>query len=160
MTDQSAGRAKPRPAYVEPTATVLATIDNLAMRSKASPTDPGPQSALWKANSALPQWVCINRGTPTAPRPYMLAGQSGPILCIFTSAARAKQAAFDNGLVPAGEPVLLFAPPLPQAVNWALSFGDYGVVGVAVDYPRLGSWCPLTNLARFQQPDSKTDGAK
>lgn len=142
MSNQSAGRTTGRPAYVEPTAAVLATIDRLAMRSKAAPNEVGPQTTLWKALTALPQWVCINRGTPQAPRPFMLAGESGPILCIFTSAARAKQAAHESGLVPAGEQIVLFAPPLPQAVDWALSYAKYGVVGLAVDYSRLGSWCP------------------
>lgn len=151
MSNHREDRTKPKSNFSEPSPAVLAEIDRLDELSKAAPKELGPQIELWKAVTALSHWVCINRGTAAAPRPYMLAGASGPILCIYTSAARANQAARDNGLVPPGERVLLFAPPLPGALDWAMSFGKYGVVGLAVDYPELGSWCPLPNLARFRE---------
>jgi hypothetical protein len=32
-----------------------------------------------------------------------------------------------------------------------MSLGEHGVVGVTIDHPRLGAWCPLPNLARLRQ---------
>ncbi|MBZ2199720.1 tetratricopeptide repeat protein [Occultella gossypii] len=142
--DDPAGSLKPSPE-------VLAELDRLNEACRAAPGDMEPQIKLWTGVVRLDQWVCINRGTPEEPRPYALAAETGSMLAIFSSATRAKAAAHAGGLVPEGAPVPLFVVPLPAAIDWAMSFGERGVVGVTVDYPQLGAWCPLPNLARLKQ---------
>jgi hypothetical protein len=129
---------------------VLAELERLNAACVAAPGDVEPQIALWRAVAGLESWVFINRGTAEQPRPYALAAEAGHMLCLYSSAARAQDAAHSSGLVPAGEPVALFAVPLPAAIDWALSFGERGVVGVTLDYPQIGAWCPLPNLARLR----------
>lgn len=128
----------------------LAVIDRLSDASRAAPTEIEPQIKLWTAVAALDRWFFIDRGTPEAPRPYSLAAPGGTMLCIYTSAERAAEAARANGLVAEGAAVPMFAVPLPDAIAWVTSFGSAGVVGVTLDYPRIGAWCPLPNLARLR----------
>lgn len=136
---------------VEPSPQSVAEIDRLDQVCRDRAGEIEPQIELWKAVTALEFWVCINRGTPEVPRPYMLAAEAGPMLCVFSSATRAKESALINGLIAPDELVSLFSVPLPAALDWAMSFGEHGVTGVAIDYPKLGSWCPLPNLAMFRQ---------
>ncbi|WP_235735227.1 hypothetical protein [Nocardioides alcanivorans] len=136
---------------LDPHPDVLAELDRLNDACRAAPGDTDPQVELWTAVTALDHWVIINRGTPEAPRPYSLAGQPGAMLCVYSSATRAKAAAYASGLVPDGDPVPLLAVPLPAALDWVMSFGEHGVVGVTIDHPRLGAWCPLANLPRLRQ---------
>lgn len=126
-------------------------LDALNEACLAAPGEVAPQIALWRGVAALEGWFCINRGTPESPRPYALASGPGQMLCIFSSAARAQATALSSGLVQPGESVPVFEVPLPAALDWALSFGQYGVVGVTIDYPQLGAWCPLPNLAGLRQ---------
>ena len=148
MTDQPADSAQP--ATREPSADTLAELHRLNDVCRAEPGNIDAQIALWQAVARLKMWVCINRGTAEAPRPYMISGERGPILCLFSNGEQATETAHSSGLVPATEPVPLFAVPLPEALDWAMSFGEYGVVGVTIDYPRIGAWSPLPNLAQLK----------
>lgn len=44
----------------------------------------------------------------------------------------------------------LFAVLLPETLDWAMSFGERGVVGVTLDHPQVGAWCPLPNRAQLK----------
>lgn len=136
-----------------PTPEVLAEIDRLHAAATRDTSDIPAQIALWTAVAKLGSWVLINRGTQSEPRPYMLAAQPGHMMAIYSSAETARECARANGLVTDDEPVSLFAVPLPQALDWAMSFGQYGVAGVTLDYPSKGAWCPLPNLARLRPSD-------
>lgn len=140
----------PTPELHTPSEETLAELDRLEAATREAPEDMEAQIRLWKAVARLDAWICIKRGTPDAPQPYMLASESGPMLCIFSSATRAKESAHSTGLIPEDSPIPLMYAPLPGAVDWALSLGEYGVVGVAIDYPRLRAWCPLPNLAQLR----------
>ena len=135
----------------DPSDAVLAELDRLDAAVGAAPGDIAAQIRLWKAVAALEHWVFINRGTPESPRPYAIAADAGQMLCIFSSASRAQQTAHGSGLVSADDPVPLFSVPLPAAIDWALSLGQYGVAGVTIDYPQLGTWSPLPNLAGLRE---------
>ena len=135
----------------DPSDAVLAELDRLHAAAAAVPGDIGAQIRVWQAVAALDHWVFINRGTTESPRPYALAAEAGQMLCIFSSASRAQQTARGSGLVSADDPVPLFSVPLPTAIDWALAFGPHGVAGVTIDYPQLGAWCPLPNLAGLRQ---------
>jgi len=135
---------------LEPSPETLAELDALNAASRAAPDEIDPQIRLWAAVSRLDRWIFINRGTDDAPRPYTLAAQPGQMISVYSSGARAQEAAYTNGLVPADTTVPLLAVPMPAAIDWVLSFGQSGVTGVAIDYPRLSAWCPLPNLARFR----------
>lgn len=150
MSIEPSGQADPSRGALEPSPESVAEIDRLDQVCRARPGEIEPQIELWRAVVALEFWVGINRGTPEAPRPYVLAAEAGPMLCVFSSATRAKEAAEANGLIGPGEPVSLFLVPLPAALDWAMSFGEHGVIGVTIDYPRLGAWCPLPNLAKLR----------
>jgi hypothetical protein len=155
MTDQPADPAQPS----GPSPEVLAELDRLDAACQAAPGDIDAQIRLWQAVASLEHWVFINRGTAEQPRPYALAAEAGQMLCLYSSAERAQAAAIANGLVQAGEPVPLFQIPLPAAIDWALALGERGVAGVTVDYPQLGAWSPLPNLARLRQDRAPQGGA-
>jgi len=131
----------------DPSEAVLAELDLLDAAVGAAPADIGAQIALWRAVAALENWVFINRGSAEAPRPYAIAAEAGHMLCIYSSAGRAQQAARTSGLGDGDDPVQLFSIPLPAAIDWALALGERGVVGVTIDYPQLGAWSPMPNLA-------------
>lgn len=151
LTSHSPNQNKPRVSLPAQDPQLLARIDEFHALSQQAPKEMDHQVKLWEAVVSLNYWVAINRGTAQSPRPYMLAGQSGPVLCIFTTPQRAHEAAYTNGLVPANERIMLMAPPLPAALDWALTFSQYGVAGITVDYPRIGAWTPLANLAHLKQ---------
>ena len=131
----------------DPSEAVLAELDRLDAAVRDAPGDIDAQIRLWQAVAALEHWTFINRGTAENPRPYAIAADAGHLLCIYSSAGRAQQTARDSGFVSGDEPVPLFSIPLPAAIDWALSLGPHGVAGVTIDYPQLGAWCPLPNLA-------------
>jgi hypothetical protein len=135
----------------DPSDAVLAELDQLDAAVRSAPGDIGAQIKLWQAVAALEHWVFINRGTAENPRPFAIAGDAGQLLCIYSSASRAQQSARDSGLVSADDSVPLFSIPLPAAIDWALGLGPYGVTGVTIDYPQLGTWSPLPNLAGLRQ---------
>jgi len=135
----------------DPSDAVLAELDRLDAAVGAAPGDIGAQISLWRAVAGLEQWFFINRGTAESPRPYAIAAEAGQMLCIFSSASRAQNTARGSGLVSVDDPVPLFSIPLPAAIDWALALGQYGVVGVTIDYPQLGAWSPLPNLAGLRQ---------
>ena len=138
----------------DPSDAVLAELDRLDAAVRNAPGDIDAQIRLWQAVGSLENWIFINRGTPESPRPYAIAADAGQMLCIYSSASRAQQTARDSALVVGDDPVPLFSIPLPAAIDWALSLGPYGISGVTIDYPQLGAWSPLPNLAglRPQQP--------
>lgn len=135
---------------LEPAPDVLAELDALNEACRAAPDDIDAQIRLWRAVAALDRWVFVNRGSEDDPRPYAIAAEPGNLLCIYSSGKRAQEAAYENGLVPSDATVSLLAVPMPGAIDWALSFGELGVAGVTIDYPRLGAWSPLPNLARLR----------
>jgi hypothetical protein len=135
---------------LEPAPEVLAELDALNEACRAAPDDIDAQIRLWRAVAALDRWVFINRGPEDDPRPYAIGAEPGNLLCIYSSGTRAQEAAYANGLVPPDATVSLLAIPMPAAIDWVISFGELGVAGVTIDYPRLGAWCPLPNLARLR----------
>ena len=138
-------------APLDPSPDVLARLDALGEAGRAEPEVVEHQIRLWQAAAALERWVFVNRGTAEDPRPYAIAPSGGPMLCVYSSGGRARDAALEGGLVERQEDLTLIAVPLPDALDWAMSFGEMGVVGVVLDYPRLGAWCPLPNLARLRE---------
>lgn len=150
MSDRTNDAAPREHGDLEPHPDVLAEIDRLGETCKTAPDDIDSQIRLWTAVAALDQWFCINRGTSEQPRPYSLAAEAGTTLCVFSSAARARASAQANGLIAEGAPISLFVVPMPAALDWAMSFSEHGVIGVTIDYPQIGVWCPLPNLARLR----------
>ncbi len=133
-----------------------AELDRLNAASHADPQDIDAQIALWTAVCRLEEWFFVNRGTAEAPRPYGLAAEAGMTLCLYSSPERAQAGARANGLVADDEPAPLFRIPLPQALDWVLSLREAGVSAVVLDYPEVGAWTPVGNLASLRRPPSGT----
>lgn len=127
---------------------MVAELDRLDEAVKAAPAgDTTAQIALWRQVTGLEHWFFIARGSADQPRPYVVAAEQGPMVCLYSSAARANEAAGSLGLVGAeGGAVPLFGVPMPAAIDYVASFGQAGVVGVTLDHPRLGHYIPLANL--------------
>lgn len=123
---------------------MVAELDRLDAAVKAAPPgDTTAQIALWRQVTRLAQWFFIARGSGDQPRPYGVAAEQGPMVCLYSSAARASEV----GLVGEdGAPAPLFAVPMPAAIDYVASLGAAGVVGVVLDHPRLGHYIPLANL--------------
>lgn len=151
MAQRDSEPAFDQAAPLDPSAAVLAEIDALNDACLAAPGEIDPQVRLWTAVVALDRWVLINRGAADDPRPFALQAEAGPMICIYSSAERAQSAARVSGLAPDGEPVPFFSLSLPEAVDWVSAFAERGVVGVTLDHPQLGAWCPLPNLAHLAQ---------
>lgn len=126
---------------------ILAELDRLdeAVR-KAPADDTEPQIALWQTVTELDHWFFIQRGTPEDPRPYGVAFDHGPTICLYSCAARAAEAAESLGLVGEGEEAPLFGVPMPEAIDYVAAFGETGVTGVALDHPQIGHYIPMENL--------------
>lgn len=126
----------------------VAELDRLDEAVKAAPAgDTAAQIALWRRVTCLEHWFFLARGATDRPRPYAVASEQGPMICLYSSAARANEAARALGLaVPEGGGVPLFGVPMPAAIDYLAAFGESGVVGVALDHPRLGHYLPLANL--------------
>lgn len=126
----------------------VAELDRLDAAVKAAPAgDTSAQIALWRQVTSLERWFFIARGSAEQPRPYGVAAHQGPMICLYSSAARANEAARQLGLVDSadgGAP--LFSVPMPVAIDYVASFGQAGVFGVTLDHPRLGHFIPLGNL--------------
>lgn len=127
---------------------MVAELDRLDAAVKAAPAgDTTAQIALWRQVTGLEHWFFIARGSADQPRPYGVAAEQGPMICLCSSAARAKEAASSLGLVDAeGGAVPLFGVPMPAAIDYVASFAKAGVFGVTLDHPRLGHFIPLANL--------------
>ncbi|HEX6342147.1 hypothetical protein [Umezawaea sp.] len=126
----------------------VAELDRLDEAVRAAPAgDTAAQIALWRQVTALEHWFFIARGSAEQPRPYAAAAEQGPMICLYSSAARAGDAARALGLTDAeGGAVPLFGVPVPGAIDYVASFGEAGVFGVTLDHPRLGHYIPLANL--------------
>jgi hypothetical protein len=126
----------------------VAELDRLDEAVRAAPAgDTTAQIALWRQATRLRTWFFIARGEPDRPRPYAVAAAHGPMICLYSSAGRADEAARTLGLAaPEGEAVPVVAVPLPAAIDYLASFGAAGVVGLTLDYPRIGHHIPLANL--------------
>ncbi|MGM1062513.1 hypothetical protein [Saccharothrix sp. Mg75] len=127
---------------------VAAELDRLDAAVRAAPPgDTTAQIALWRWVAALEHWFFIARGSADRPRPYGVAAEQGPMICLYSSAARAGEAARALGLVDPGSGTTpLFSVPAPAAIDYVASFGQTGVFGVTLDHPRLGHYVPLANL--------------
>ncbi|MDQ3790917.1 MAG: hypothetical protein M3422_27245 [Actinomycetota bacterium] len=128
---------------------MVAELDRLDEEVRAAPAgDTTAQIALWRHVTRLEHWFFIARGSDDRPRPYGVAAEQGPMICLYSSAARATEAARTMGLVDSegGGAVPLFGVPMPTAIDYVASFGRAGVVGVTLDHPRLGHYIPLANL--------------
>lgn len=127
---------------------MVAVLDRLDEAVKAAPAgDTTAQIALWRQVTGLAHWFFIARGSGDRPRPYVVAAEQGPMLCLYSSAARANEATRILGLVDSeGGAVPLFGVPMPAAIDYVASFDKSGVVGVTLDHPRLGHYIPLANL--------------
>lgn len=112
---------------------------------------PDAEIDLWRAVVRLPQWFFIARGEADNPRPYGVAFDAGPVICLYSSAERANEAAASLGLIEEGGSTALLAVPLPAALDWMQSFAAAGVFGVALDHPQVGHYIPLPNLAFLQR---------
>ncbi len=136
----------------------VAELDRLDEAVKAAPAgDTTAQIALWRQVTALEHWFFIARGPADRPRPYAAAAEQGPMICLYSSAARANEAARTLGLANAeGGAAPLFGVPMPGAIDYVASFEKAGVVGVTLDHPRLGHYIPLANLGLLK---GWTDGA-
>jgi hypothetical protein len=127
---------------------MITELDRLDEAVKAAPAgDTTAQIALWRQVTGLAHWFFIARGSADRPRPFSVAAEQGSMICLYSSAARANEAARALGLVgPEGGAVPLFGVPMPAAIDYVASFGKAGVVGVTLDHPRLGHYIPLANL--------------
>ncbi|MFC6093396.1 hypothetical protein [Saccharothrix lopnurensis] len=127
---------------------VAAELDRLDAAVRAAPAgDTTAQIALWRRVTALEHWFFIARGLADQPRPYAVAAGQGPMICLYSSAARADEATRALGLVDPGTGTApLFSVPVPAAIDYVASFGGGGVFGVTLDHPRLGHYIPLANL--------------
>ncbi|WP_206447164.1 hypothetical protein [Agrococcus sp. KRD186] len=99
MSTTPSGHSDSSRGALEPSPESVAEIDRLNQVAQARPGEIEPQIELWRAVANLDFWFGINRGTPEVLRPYMLAAEPGPMLCVFSSATRAKEAAQANGLI-------------------------------------------------------------
>lgn len=127
---------------------LVAELDRLDAAVKAAPAgDTTAQISLWRQVTALEHWFFIARGSADRPRPYAVAAEQGPMICLYSSAARAGEAGRTLGLVdPESGPAPLLGVPMPAAIDYVASFGEAGVFGVTLDHPRLGHYIPLANL--------------
>ncbi|WP_196780848.1 tetratricopeptide repeat protein [Nocardioides sambongensis] len=135
-----------RPADNDPE--TVAEIDRLSQAVRSAPEgDSTAEVALWQQVAGLRTWFFIARGPDDEPRPFALALDQGPVICLYSSAARAREAArlLDAAGVEGG-PVPLLGVPMPEAVDYVASFGRSGVFGVALDHPHAGHYIPLANL--------------
>ncbi|WP_435735833.1 hypothetical protein V5D56_13570 [Cellulosimicrobium sp. PMB13] len=128
---------------------LVAELDRLDQAVRAAPAgDTTAQIALWRQTTRLTTWFFIARGSADRPSPYGVASAQGPMICLYSSAARAREAARALGLVGAeGDEAPLIGVPVPAAIDYLASFGAVGVVGVTLDHPRIGHHVPLANLA-------------
>ncbi|WP_378144558.1 hypothetical protein ACFJGV_13785 [Cnuibacter sp. UC19_7] len=129
---------------------VVAELDRLNAACRADPGSIDHEIRLWQAVTRLDQWVLVDRGEPGSPRPYAIAAEQGHVLCIYSTPERARAGALAGGLIAPDASAPMFSVPLPQALDWALSLGERGVVGVTLDYPQVGAFCPLPNLERLR----------
>ena len=129
-------------------AAAVAELDRLDEAVRAAPAgDTTAQVALWRQATRLRTWFFIARGEPDQPRPYAVGAAQGPMICLYSSAGRAAEAALALGLVAAADDAVpLFGVPLPTAIDYVASFARAGVVGVTLDHPRIGHHIPLANL--------------
>jgi len=127
---------------------MVAELDRLDEAVKAAPAgDTTAQIALWRHVTGLEHWFFIARGSADQPRPYGVAAAQGSMICLYSSAARANEAARVLGLGDSGsDSVPLFGVPMPTAIDYVASFAKAGVFGVTLDHPRLGHYIPLANL--------------
>lgn len=127
---------------------IVAEIDRLNEAVKAAPAgDTAPQIALWQHVTRLENWFFIARGSSEQPRPYAVGLENGPMICLYSSAARATEAAGALGLTESEDAAVpLFAVPMPTAIDYVASFSQVGVAGVTLDHPRIGAYIPLANL--------------
>ncbi|WP_021483697.1 hypothetical protein [Cellulosimicrobium sp. JZ28] len=127
----------------------VAELDRLDEAVRSAPAgDTSAQIALWRQTVHLGTWFFIARGSEDQPRPYAVAADQGPMICLYSSAARADEAARALGLADDETgAVPLLGVPVPAAIDYVASFGAAGVVGVALDHPRIGHHIPLGNLA-------------
>jgi hypothetical protein len=127
---------------------MIAELDRLDEAVRAAPAgDTTAQIALWRQVTGLEHWFFIARGPADRPSPYGVAAEQGPMICLYSSAARANEAARALGLADSeGGAVPLFAVPVPTAIDYVASFAKAGVAGVTLDHPRLGHYIPLANL--------------
>ncbi|TQM78680.1 hypothetical protein FHX81_0956 [Saccharothrix saharensis] len=137
---------------------LVAELDRLYAAVEAAPAgDTTAQIALWRQVTALKHWFFIARGSADQPRPYAAAAEQGPMICLYSSAVRAGDAARTLGLVDSESgSAPLFSVPVPAAIDYVASFGQAGVFGVTLDHPRLGHYIPLANLGLLK---SWIDGA-
>ncbi|MGH1564311.1 hypothetical protein [Mumia sp. DW29H23] len=127
---------------------MVAELDRLNEAVKAAPAgDTAAQIALWQQVARLERWFFLARGSAEQPRPYAVAFEHGPMICLYSSAARASDAGRVLRLADAdGGPVPLFGVPMPAAIDYVAAFGQSGVAGVTLDHPRIGHYIPLANL--------------
>ncbi|MBN0039955.1 hypothetical protein JN535_07170 [Cellulosimicrobium cellulans] len=125
----------------------VAELDRLDEAVRAAPAgDTTAQIALWRQTTRLKTWFFIARGPEDRPRPYAVGATQGPMVCLYSSADRAREAAVALGVAADGVAVPLLGVPLPDAIDYVASFGAAGVVGVTLDHPRIGHHVPLANL--------------
>ncbi|WP_378144353.1 hypothetical protein ACFJGV_12860 [Cnuibacter sp. UC19_7] len=135
----------PEMPRLDPPTEVVADIDRKAARLRAEPESFAAMDGLWRAVYGLERWIFLARGTEEAPKPYAGELSPGPMLFAFTTPDRAREGGRSVGLSDE-ESSLLLAVPLPGAIEWAASFGQAGIAGIAFDIPSAGYYAPLGNL--------------
>ncbi|NYG58685.1 hypothetical protein BJ980_001608 [Nocardioides daedukensis] len=131
----------------------VAELDRLnAVLNSAPGGDVNADRALWQHVAKLENWFFIARGSAENPSPYSLAAEPGMMICIYSSAARAQEAARLSGLVePGAEGVPLYAMPVPMAINYVAAFAQTGAFGVTIDYPQIRAYTALANLGMLKK---------
>ncbi|CAN7489894.1 hypothetical protein [Knoellia sp. LjRoot47] len=122
-----------------------ATIDALSDAVKASGGALGHQTALWRAMFGLERWFFVARGTMPEVGPLVGVVDEAPSLLAFTTGARARQFALDNGL-PQEQAEQVLAVPSANVLAMCEQLADKGVKRVVVDQGTLGFFAPLDQL--------------
>jgi hypothetical protein len=116
--------------------------------------DPTPEraQALWNAVMQLEGWFIILRGDPASPLPYCGIHEGRSYLAVWTDAETLNSYIDAAELQPdeAGD-IHYMMLPLPQAVDYVLSFEDHGLDGVRFNLPTgwSVSFGTLRNIARL-----------
>jgi hypothetical protein len=116
--------------------------------------DPTPENAqtLWSAALQLEGWFIILRGDPASPIPYCGSLDGRSFLAVWTDAETLNTYIDTAGLQPdeAGD-IHYMMLPLPQAIDYILSFEEHGLDGIRFNLPKgwSVSFGTLRNIARF-----------
>jgi hypothetical protein len=126
----------------------------IAALAESYRADPNPDNArrLWEAVLGLEGWYVILRGEPSQPTPFcgLLEGRS--FIAVWTDAGTLNEYIDHSGMQPiTGEEIQYMLVPLPEAIDYLLSFEDAALDGIRFNLPKgwSVSFGTLRNVARF-----------